>query len=90
MKAYLTRGMFGQHVSDIGHETDNVKIMLEQIMFWKDEQKLNKAFKIECYDRYIDGGNAHEGAVAIDFGDYSSFIEIAGMTDDQKTTLFGV
>jgi len=90
MKAYLTSGMFGKPVLEIGHETDDVKTMLEQIMFWKDAQRRHKAFKIESYDRYIDGSDVHKGAVAVDFGDYSSFIEITGMTDDQKAVIFGV
>lgn len=82
--------MFGKHVLQVGQETDDVKTMLEHIMFWKDAQKCHKSFKIEPYDRYIDGGDVHKGCVAVDFGDYASFIEITGMTDKQKAVIFGV
>lgn len=86
MKLYLTKGMLGDRIKQIGDETDKVKRILEYLTFWKQDEGNRKKFKIESYDRFI----FHEKSLVIDFGDYSNFLEVSDMTEDLKKQFMGV
>lgn len=72
--------MLGDHLKQIGDETDNVKKILEYMTFWKGNLENQKKYKIEPYDRII----FHEKSLIVDFGDYSTFFEITDVNDDLK------
>ena len=53
MKLYLTKGMFGDRLEQIGDETKNVKTILEYIFGWKNNDEHRHQYKIENFDRFV-------------------------------------
>lgn len=86
MKLYLTKGMFGKPIEEIGNESNKVKTIIEQMTYWKQDEKNKSLYKIESYDRLIFG----ENSIVIDFGDYSYFLEITDVNEDLKEQFKGV
>lgn len=80
MKLYLTKGMFGDRLEQIGDETKNVKTILEYIFGWKNNDEHRHQYKIENFDRFVFGKNE----IAIDFGDYKTFMLIDGINEELK------
>lgn len=81
MKLFLTKGMFGEHIKQIGNDSENVKTILEHIFAWKNNDENQKLYKVEKYDRLI--FNDTDGKIAIDFGDYMTFMLIEGISADK-------
>lgn len=80
MKLYLTNHMFGDRIKQIGDETENVKTILEHVYCWKNDEENRKNFKIEPYDRLI----FKDTEIAIDFGDYCTFMLITDVDEAAK------
>ena len=88
MKLFLTNGMFGDHLKQIGDDTDDVKRILEHIFAWKHNDDNCREYKVESYDRLIfDDKN---NRIAIDFGDYMTFMLIEDVSLDERTQFMNV
>lgn len=88
MKLFLTRGMFGEHLQQIGDETSNVKKILEHLFAWKHNDDIQRQYKIEPYDRFIFDDKSNR--IAIDFGDYMTFMEVESVDEVQKSQFIGI
>ena len=78
MKLYVTRGIGGEILKTLG-EAKSRSQAWKLICTFKDESKNN--LKIEQYDRILKLG---EGKLAVDFGDYLSFILIEADHESKK------
>lgn len=75
MELWLTKGLFGEKTEKLA-ETECAKTVLERIFAWKHDDGNRKAYKMENYDRMLFDPKRNE--TAVDFGDYSTFMLIAG------------
>ena len=71
-EVWLTRRMFGEKLEKIA-ECCSLGEAETAISVWKKAHKGDPEYKIEEYDRIIQGGGR---GVAVDFGDYSYFMLI--------------
>jgi len=76
MRMFMTDGMFGRCLEQIGPETDDPKKILAELQEWKSSEMNKRFYKIEPYDRFTFKDSHHE--MAIDFGDYSTFMLVTG------------
>lgn len=83
MEMWLTKGMFGDKTELVAPETDSVKTVFEKLYMWKHNPANEARYKIERYDRMV----FREGEMAIDFGDYSSFMLVTGLGPGEKAQL---
>jgi len=88
MKLQLTKGMFGDVIGQIGDETDNVKTILEHIFNWKSDENNRRHYKVETYDRLLFDDKNNQ--IAIDFGDYATFMLITDVSDEKKEQFINV
>jgi len=84
MRMFLTDGMFGRCLEQIGPEFEDFQEAMKELYTWKNSEMNKKLYKIEKYDRIISNKEKHE--TAIDFGDYSYFMLLTNCEDrDVKT-----
>lgn len=73
MKIELTEGMGGKVVNVLGLAETAAEAMTI-IENWKARASTHKSYKVEPYNRFI--FDKEHDAVIIDFGDYSTFIQV--------------
>lgn len=81
MRLYLTKGMFGERLEQIGDETQEVKKIIEHIYNWKNNDDHKRQYKIESFDSLTFG----KGEIAVDFGDYKTFMLIDGIDESLES-----
>lgn len=72
--------MFGKKIEQIGEESENAKKIFEYVFYWKNDEENRKKFKIEPYDRLI----FRDNEIAVDFGDYYTFMLITDVDTTAK------
>lgn len=75
MEIWLTDGMFGKKLKKLA-VVNSAEDAMAKIQTWKADSKNKAQYKIELYDRIIFG----ESCVAVDFGSWSTFMQIDGLT----------
>lgn len=73
MEVWLTKGLFGEKTEKIADVEDG-EGALAALRGWKNGEAAKSRYKVEKYDRFLFG----EDSVAVDFGDYSTFVLMSG------------
>lgn len=73
MEVWLTKGLFGEKTEKIADVEDG-EGALAALRGWKDGEAAKSRYKVEKYDRFLFG----EDGVAVDFGDYATFVLFVG------------
>lgn len=81
MNLYLTNGFHGERSIEL---LQNIKYktasqVLKAIAEWKKTKHNKDLYRIEPYDRFT----FYDDCIAVDFGDYYTFIEVTDMTEDE-------
>lgn len=79
MKIDLTSGMFGKAVESLG-TAETAADAMKIVENWKSLDESNDCYRIEPYNRMI--FDNERSIVIIDFGDYSTFIQISDIAGD--------
>lgn len=74
MKIELTEGMAGKAIKVLGTAETAADAMVV-IKNWKALDSTHKSYKVEPYNRFI--FDKEHDVVIIDFGDYSTFIQVS-------------
>lgn len=81
MNLYLTNGFHGERsielLQNIKYKT--ARQVLNAIAEWKKTKHNKDLYRIEPYDRFT----FYDDCIAVDFGDYYTFIEVTDMTEDE-------
>ena len=72
--------MFGAPEETILKNASSAKEIIEKIEEWKNLPKTKDSFKVESYNRLI----FDKEKIAIDFGDYSHFLLVDGVTPELR------
>jgi len=83
MRLFLTDGMFGRCLEQIGPEFNSFQEAMTELQSWKNSEMNKKLYKIEEYDRMI--SNKKKNETAIDFGDYKYFMLVTGSENKENT-----
>ena len=73
VEVWLTKGLFGEKTEKIADAADG-KEAIAALRGWKNSEASRDVYKVEKYDRFLFG----EDGVAVDFGDYATFVLFVG------------
>lgn len=75
MEVWLTEGMFGKKLEKIA-DASTAEDAMAKIREWKSSKDTKAKYKTGLYDRLI----FSESCIAVDFGSWSTFIQVDGLT----------